>query len=213
MTRRGVAGVRLCHADPCKYPAGKCPLHGLPMVGTQAWIQGSTKSGNYNRHPNDYVTCVCGYVLCSCPAEPQPYKLSVRDVDEPPKDALPEGWMLAAHGVCWHVSGAEVRPSIDLDCWFWWSAPIVGSPSCEDPKPTRELAMAAALQSVEPALRPGWQWNEGDKRWDHKGINATAYQSKARTWVAIKWGGRAEPGHPTLEAAQIRAEALSRGEP
>lgn len=256
MTRRGVAGVRLCHASPCKYPAGKCPLHGLPRVGEPIdWSKASHPPIFVGNCCDDMNACLCGYAVCSCTT--RVIDAEFAEVEpEPPKDVLPEGWRpyngwAATEGYV-HDDGPvvfrlrkEFGPRQHSYGWGWDMRGVAHA-SCglADHKPTRELAMAAALQSVsdkkkrehgcqchqeegdspcpvhglgqpaEPALRPGWQWNEGDKRWDHQGIGASVYQRRVwGTWVAIAWGGRAEPGHTTLEAAQLRAEAIARGEP
>lgn len=183
------------------------------------------------------LTCKCGFVVCECHTLVPP-KVT------PPVDVLPEGWE-RLYGDIVHTSGAKIR-WIKSDHWAWW--PPRDAPGydnfCSDQKPTRDLAMAAALASVQhapaallrvctrcgrevttdicsdcarviaqPVLRPGWV-QEGEKRvqrYRHAGLDAIAQLTLAGTWMALG-GVRCVTGHPTLEAAQLRAEELAEQE-
>lgn len=245
--RRGVAGVRLCHAAPCKYPAWQCPLHGMP-VGVPAEAEPVT--GRLTRdeiesgvaavrkyYPEKRSCGCCGHSICSCP-DPDwetlrtPLKLSE---PEPPKDVLPEGWRVNPSFPGWasyiHASGATVWRFPGEGQWSW---AVDDGP--RRTKTTRELAMAAALQSVkpaeacefckvvnighfswcpsfpkEPALREGW---ERTVTRDGETYTRPGHQivfQQGAFWEG--WRVFGDSNHATLEAALDRAEQLARGEP
>jgi len=60
------------------------------------------------------------------------------------KPELP-GWAWDSDTGAQHPSGAEIRHDLGNSGWLWWRAPIIGSPSCHDPKLTAAEAAAAAL--------------------------------------------------------------------
>lgn len=248
--RKGIAGVRLCHAAPCKYPAGRCPLHGLRvafpgegrlLTHERPIIEDAVKAVRHH-YPDAAAFSCCGHSICSCPQK----------APEPPKDVLPEGWRRSggffSHQLDYtHESGANVWRAGPETGWGFLSACGQAEVSCYEAEApvTRDLAMAAALQSVEPeldsppftpaaltefagrdyqrqnrhaepAVRDGWVKVPGDSvssRHNNETINASVWLTIAGTWVAAAWGKRAESGHPTIEAALIRAEQLARGEP
>lgn len=209
--RRGVAGVRLCHAAPCKYPAGRCPLHGLRvafpgegrlLTHERPIIEDAVKAVRHH-YPDAAAFSCCGHSICSCPQK----------APEPPKDVLPEGWMLiwgdATAGKVRHSSGAAAWAHDDL---WKYRRPGHVFPVIDGIALSRSEAMAAALQSVEhaePALREGWTPDAIRLRFKRRGHeDVVQLCSKPELWRVLN-----DSNHPTLEAALIRAEQLARGEP